>query len=161
MNIRYAENDTDIEIIRKLFVEYAESLGYNLCFQGFNEELKTLPGKYSAPEGILLLAEVSGRIAGCVALRKIGEGICEMKRLYVKPQFRGLGLGKALAVRIIDEGKKLDYKIMRLDTLDILEKAIQIYQQLGFRKVSPYYDNPLPGVTYWELELKNSVLTKI
>jgi ribosomal protein S18 acetylase RimI-like enzyme len=126
-----------------------------LCFQGFTEELNSLPGKYAPPSGALLIAKVNEITAGCVALRKIGEGVCEMKRLYVKPEFRGLRLGKTLTVKIIDEAKRLGYSKMRLDILEKLKKAMAIYESLGFRKIPPYYDNPIPGATYWELDLLN------
>jgi putative acetyltransferase len=142
-----------IEVARTLFREYQEFLNVDLCFQGFEEELASLPGKYASPKGVILLAEVDGDIAGCVAVREIKDGICEMKRLYVKEQFRGLSIGQSLAVEIIKQAKNFNYQKMQLDTLQRLETAMGIYQKLGFKKISPYYANPLDEVVYWELDL--------
>jgi len=154
MIVRRAETDAEINEVRRLFREYAESLGVDLCFQGFEEELAGLPGTYGPPGGSLLIAEEDRAIVGCVALRKLGSSICEMKRLYVKPQFRGRGLGKALVERIIEEGTELGYTKMRLDTLDRLKEAMAVYEAFGFRRIEPYYVNPLPDVVYWELDLQ-------
>ena len=154
MIVRRAETDAEINEVRRLFREYAESLGVDLCFQGFEEELAGLPGTYGPPGGSLLIAEEDRAIVGCVALRKLGDSICEMKRLYVKPQFRGRGLGKALVERIIEEGTELGYTKMRLDTLDRLKEAMAVYEAFGFRRIEPYYVNPLPDVVYWELDLQ-------
>jgi len=145
-----------IEIARTLFREYQTFLNVDLCFQGFEEELASLPGKYAIPKGVILLAEVEGSIAGCVAVRELKENICEMKRLYVKDKFRGLSVGKKLTVEIIEKAKKLHYKKMQLDTLERLETAMGIYQKLGFKKISPYYANPLDEVVYWELDLTSN-----
>jgi putative acetyltransferase len=148
-----AERQEQISAIRTLFREYEQFLNVDLCFQDFEKEWAQLPGRYAPPEGELLLSVVDGEWAGCAALRKIGEGVCEMKRLFVRPQYRGLGLGKALAEAIIHEAVTRGYRLMRLDTLDFLEKAIHLYESLGFKRTRPYYSNPLPGVVYWELEL--------
>jgi GNAT superfamily N-acetyltransferase len=137
-----------------LFREYERFLKVDLCFQGFAEELATLPGRYAPPQGRLLLAQVGEQAAGCVALRPLQEaGVCEMKRLFVRPAYRGQGLGYRLATQIIHEATALDYAVMRLDTLDTLERAMQLYETLGFRRCAPYYANPLPGVMYWERAL--------
>jgi GNAT superfamily N-acetyltransferase len=151
MKITRAGTTDEIEEVRRLFREYAELLGVDLCFQGFEEELAGLPGKYAPPEGALFIATEGQRTAGCVALKKIGDGVCEMKRLFVRPQFQGQGLGRALAQQIIGEGVNLGYKTMRLDTLDRLKEAMSLYETLGFKRTKPYYPNPLPGVVYWEV----------
>ena len=153
MKIKRAETADEIHEIRRLFREYEAYLGVDLCFQGFEEELAGLPGKYAPPSGILLLAFAEGEAAGCVALRESGAGVCEMKRLFVRPGSRGTGLGRLLANEVIDAARELGYSLMRLDTLDRLTEAMQLYESLGFRKTEPYYMNPLPGVVYWELDL--------
>jgi ribosomal protein S18 acetylase RimI-like enzyme len=153
MKITHAGTTDEIEEVRWLFREYAELLGVDLCFQGFEEELAGLPGKYAPPEGALFIAKEGQATAGCVALRKLEDGVCEMKRLFVRPQFQGQGLGRALAQQIIREGVKLRYRSMRLDTLDRLKEAMRLYETLGFKRTKPYYPNPLPGVVYWELLL--------
>ncbi len=153
MIIRHAQSAADIEMIRLLFREYEVFLNVDLCFQGFEEELAGLPGRYSLPHGALLLGLIDDTAVGCVALRKLEDRICEMKRLYVKPEARGTGLGRTLVDEIIAAAQQSGYALMRLDTLDTLTEAIRLYQRLGFRQVEPYYDNPLPGALYWELEL--------
>ena len=136
-----------------MFREYAELLGVDLCFQGFEAELRELPGKYAPPGGALLVAYHEGAGAGCVAMRDLGHGVCEMKRLFVRPRFRGLRLGKRLAEAIIMSARELGYSTMRLDTLGRLTEAMRLYDRLGFRRIPAYYENPLPGVVYWELDL--------
>ena len=154
MRIIRVHTTSDIEAVRTLFREYERFLGVDLCFQGFKEELATLPGRYAPPQGRLLLAQVGEQAAGCVALRPLQEaGVCEMKRLFVRPAYRGQGWGRGLATQIIHEATALDYAVMRLDTLDTLERAMQLYETLGFRRCAPYYANPLPGVVYWESAL--------
>ena len=145
-----ANGPEDIAHVRALFREYARFLNVSLCFQGFEEELAGLPGKYAPPEGELLLARVGDGVAGVVGLRPLGGGFCEMKRLYVRPEFRGTGAGRLLAERVVDLGRALGYRAMRLDTLDRLEAARALYDRLGFREVPAYYDNPLDGVLYYE-----------
>jgi putative acetyltransferase len=140
--------------VRALFREYARFLDVDLKFQGFEDELAGLPGKYAPPEGALLLAAEGADIGGCVALRRLEPGACEMKRLFVRPGCRGRGLGRALAEAIVREAASRGYAAMRLDTLPKLKNAIRLYARLGFHPVAPYYSNPLPGVSYWELDLK-------
>jgi putative acetyltransferase len=139
---------------RELFQEYAQSLGVNLCFQNFEQELAGLPGHYAPPDGRLLLAEYDGQLAGCVALHKWDDGICEMKRLYLRPSFRGKGLGGAIAEKIIAEARSIGYQRMRLDTIEPLMKdAVEMYRKLGFREIAPYRPNPIAGAMYMELQL--------
>ena len=139
--------------IRTLFEEYAASIGVDLCFQGFAEELAGLPGAYAAPSGRLLLARVLGTPAGCVALRRLTPELCEMKRLYVRPAFRGTGLGRRLAEAVIGAGRSLGYAAMRLDTLATMASARVLYESLGFRPITPYRHNPVPGAEFLELRL--------
>jgi ribosomal protein S18 acetylase RimI-like enzyme len=148
-----AAGGVEIEAARGLFVEYADALGVDLCFQDFDRELAGLPGAYGPPEGRLLLARDAGSPIACVALRKIGDGICEMKRLYVRPSHRGLGLGRALAEAAVREARELGYRAMRLDTLPSMAEAASLYLSLGFRDIEPYYENPVPGARFLELEL--------
>jgi ribosomal protein S18 acetylase RimI-like enzyme len=149
-----AESTAQIAQARELFLEYAQSLGFSLCFQNFDKELAELPGDYAPPEGRLLLAEYDGELAACVALHKLEPGICEMKRLYLRPQFRGKGLGRALADRIIADARQIDYHRMRLDTVEpVMKDAVAMYRKLGFKQVAPYRPNPIAGAMYMELEL--------
>jgi putative acetyltransferase len=143
-----------LAVIRELFVEYAKAIQVDLCFQDFDRELAELPGRYAPPEGRLLLSLDGTKAAGCVALRKIGDGICEMKRLYVRPAFRGKGLGRALAGEIIAAAKQAGYERMRLDTLGSMKEAIALYHSLGFQRVRPYYDNPNACAVFMELKLR-------
>jgi putative acetyltransferase len=140
--------------IRRLFVEYAEALEVDLCFQGFDRELLTLPGRYAPPAGRLILALDGAEPAGCVALRGIGDGICEMKRLYVRPQFRRHGLGRALACEIIAAAREVNYERLRLDTIESMQDAIGLYESLGFRRIAAYYDNPSNLAVFMELNLR-------
>jgi len=143
----------EITVIKDLFQEYAESLNFDLDFQDFSQELETLPGKYSAPEGSILVAKENGESVGCVAVRPLGSEICEMKRLFVRPAHRGKNLGRELAVAIIEEAKRLGYKAMRLDTVVAMKEASALYRALGFQQIEPYCYNPLPGAMYFELKL--------
>jgi ribosomal protein S18 acetylase RimI-like enzyme len=148
------ESPEQIAAIRELFLEYAQSLGFSLCFQSFDKELAELPGNYAAPEGRLLLATCEGQSAGCVALHKLDHEICEMKRLYVRPEFRGKGLGKILAERIIGEAHQIGYKQLRLDTVEpLMRTAVKMYRTLGFREIPPYRPNPIEGALYMEISL--------
>lgn len=148
--------------IRRLFREYQRFLGIDLCFQSFEEELAALPGRYAPPTGALLLAHVRCRPAGCVALRDLGKGVCEMKRLFVRPAYRGLGVGKALAEAIVVEGRELGYRTMKLDTVPKLKAAIGLYESMGFRKTKPYIYNPLEGAVFMakRLEEKGGTLKR-
>jgi putative acetyltransferase len=153
-SICQAESPAQISQVRDLFLEYAKSLGFSLCFQNFDKELAGLPGDYAPPEGRLLLAECGGEVAGCVALRKLDAGICEMKRLYLRPPFRGKGMGRIVAEAIIAEAQKIGYERMRLDTVEpVMRDAVGLYRKLGFREIAPYRTNPMPGTLYMELKL--------
>jgi ribosomal protein S18 acetylase RimI-like enzyme len=150
-----AESPEEIAEARKLFVEYSDRLGINLCFQNFEKELAELPGAYARPEGRLLLAMHEGKVAGCVSLRRIGDGVCEMKRLFVRPRSRGQKIGRALAEKIIDEARSIGYAQMRLDTLPTkMDEAIKMYRSLGFREIEAYYHNPVEGALFMELDLR-------
>ena len=148
-----ARNAEQFEQAGLLFREYAEWLNVDLCFQNFNEELTNLETIYSAPDGSLLLAFYDKQIAGCVAVRKLETYVCEMKRLYVKPQFQGCGIGKDLIAAIIGEARKLGYERMRLDTLPVMRRAQKLYQSFGFEKIQAYRYNPDPNTVFMELNL--------
>ncbi len=169
-SIRDARSSRDVELARTLFVEYAQWLKVDLCFQGFDRELANLPGAYAPPRGRLLLAGGADAAFGCVALRpldpgsELGCGVAaaevaaevaagEVKRLYVKPLRRGQGWGERLARAIVDEARAIGYRELKLDTLDWMSAARTLYARLGFRECAPYYDNPLPGVVYMSLAL--------
>lgn len=154
LTLNQAKSPSQIAQTRELFLEYAQSLGFSLCFQNFDNELAGLPGGYAPPEGRLLLATYQSQLAGCVAMHQLEPGICEMKRLYLRPQFRGKGLGRALAERIIAEARQIGYQSMRLDTVaPVMKDAVAVYRKLGFREVAPYRPNPIAGAMYMELEL--------
>ena len=149
-----AETPEQIEVARKLFEEYAAWVEISLCFQNFDQELAGLPGDYTPPSGRLLLAYEEDQLAGCIALRELENGACEMKRLYLRPSFRGKGLGRELAEKIIDEARRIGYKRMCLDTLPgRMDQALSLYRSLGFKEISPYYVNPVEGATFMELLL--------
>ena len=149
-----AESSAQVAQVRELFLEYAQSLGVNLCFQNFEVELAELPGHYAPPGGRLLLAEYEGHLAGCVALHEWEPGVCEMKRLYLRPAFRGKRLGRVIAETIIAEAKNIGYQRMRLDTIEpIMKDAVEMYRKLGFREIAPYRPNPIAGAMYMELKL--------
>ena len=151
-----AVTPAQLEQARALFLEYGASLGFSLCFQSFDQELAGLPGDYAPPAGRLLVAEVEGKPAGCVALHALGDGsgLCEMKRLYVRPGFRGHQLGRRLVEEVMRAARGIGYKKMRLDTVEpIMGHALALYRELGFREIPPYRENPMPGTLYMELEL--------
>ena len=153
LEIVSARSNDDIAFARELFLEYSASLGIDLCFQNFDREVRELPGEYAPPQGRLLLARAETELAGCVALRRIDEASCEMKRLYVLPRSRGKGVGRALTAAVIDAARQIGYRRMRLDTLPSMREAIPLYESLGFRRIAPYYRNPIDGAIFMELEL--------
>jgi len=154
VNLIPAHSQKHIPLVRDLFKEYAAWLGFDLCFQDFDRELAELPGDYAPPTGRLLLAMEGNQVAGCVALRRFeDDDTCEMKRLYVRPAFRGRGIGRTLAIAIIDEARTIGYKRMRLDTVPSMTTAMSLYEMLGFRDVEPYRHNPIEGVRFMELTL--------
>ena len=154
VSILQARTPEQVAAARDLFNEYASSLGFSLCFQSFDKELAQLPGIYAPPSGRLLLAEQLGQYAGCIALHALEQDICEMKRLYVRPQFRGVNLGRKLVETVVTEARSIGYARMRLDTVpSVMGKAVELYRQLGFRGIEPYVFNPVEGAIYLELEL--------
>lgn len=154
IDIVQAETDVQIEEARQIFREYEAWLGLDLCFQGFEAELAGLPGKYALPDGRLMFAYSDGALAGCIALRKLEDGICEMKRLFVRDDFRGLGIGNSLIKRLLGDARSAGYKRMRLDTYPPkMGKAVSLYESHGFSPIEPYYDNPHGDVLFMELTL--------
>ena len=154
MKFVQAQSPEEIEIARGLFREYAAGLKIDLCFQNFDQEVDGLPGNYAPPLGRLLLAIVDDQVAGCIALRPFGDDDCEMKRLYVRPEFRGQGLGKRLVTTLIDAARQVGYERMLLDTLPgKMDEAIALYRSLSFREIAPYYHNPVAGALFMELRL--------
>jgi putative acetyltransferase len=153
--IVHAETPEQIAAARELMLEYATALGFDLCFQGFDEEIRALPGKYARPNGRLLLAYCDGHIAGVAALRSLNDAtVCEMKRLYVRPAFRGKLLGRALAERLIAEARDAGYQRMRLDTIPgKMDRAIALYREMGFKEVPAYYPSPVRETLFMELAL--------
>ena len=148
-----AQTATHYQIARKLFRQYADSLDFDLEFQRFSRELATLPGEYESPQGCILLAEESGHFVGCVALRPLDGKICEMKRLYVSPKYRGHGVGRMLACAVIGKAREIGYEKMRLDTIISMKEARALYYSLQFKNIEAYRYNPLDNPTYMELDL--------
>jgi GNAT superfamily N-acetyltransferase len=156
LRIRDADPGTDIAAVRELILEYAGSLGFGLEFQDFDAELAGLPGRYARPGGCLLVAEAAAgpvRFGGCVALRDLTGGVCEMKRLFVRPWFRGQRIGRRLAETVIRRARDMGYGRMRLDTIDTMAQANGLYLSLGFVPITPYCPNPVPGARFYELRL--------
>jgi ribosomal protein S18 acetylase RimI-like enzyme len=153
MELQQAVSQEQIDSVRVLFEEYAASLDFNLCFQNFATELADLPGAYAPPDGALLLAVEAGEAAGCVALRRSSDDACEMKRLYIRPRYRGRGAGRMLAEAIVEQGRLLGYRSMRLDTIPSMRQAQALYESLGFTDIAAYYHNPIEGARYMELQL--------
>ena len=149
-----AKTDEDIQIARRLFVEYQNCLEFDLSFRGFEQELNRLPGEYAPPTGCILFAEYEGNIQGCVALRKLGSVTCEMKRLYVRSDRRGLGIGRCLAETVIEVAKELGYHFMRLDFISPRPAAQTLYESLGFKEIEPYELVPLNAAVFMELKLQ-------
>jgi putative acetyltransferase len=160
VEIAVPRSGADHEAVKALFREYAESLGFSLAYQDFDKELADFPGKYAPPEGALLLARIDGTAAGTVALRKLDAGICEMKRLYVKPAYRGRrtangrSIGRALAEDIVAIGRERGYQRLRLDTIGgKMRQALTLYRSMGFVEIPPYYASPIPDTAFMELVL--------
>jgi ribosomal protein S18 acetylase RimI-like enzyme len=153
VTIEPAGSPHDLALVRDLFREYERSLDVDLHFQGFQDELASLPGRYAPPRGRLLLARDGGAVLGCVALRPLDDDLCEMKRLYLRPAARGKHAGRALAARVIEEARAIGYRVMRLDTLPSMTEAIALYRSLGFHPIAPYYPSPVAGTLYMELAL--------
>src|SRR6185437_14275593 len=160
LTMTQAETAEQIALVREFMLEYAAWLEFKLCFQNFDEELKSLPGKYSLPGGRLLIAYWRQEPAGIGALRPLNEpGVCEMKRLYVRPGFRGHAIGRLLAEKLIEEARGIGYKFMRLDTVSgKMDQAIELYRQLGFKEIQPHYGSPVAGTVFMELLLKNDAI---
>lgn len=158
LKIAQAETAEDLAIVREFMLEYAAWLKFELCFQGFDEELRTLPGKYAPPGGRLFLARWTRQPAGIGALRPLDEsGVCEMKRLYIRPEFRGHSLGEAIAKKLIEDARAIGYKAMRLDTVPgKMDSAIALYRRLGFKEIKPYYSTPVQHTLFMELALPHS-----
>jgi len=150
MEIVQAISDVEIGQARELFLEYAACVGVSLCFQNFDRELAELPGAYSAPEGRLLLASADGKPVGCVALRKLADDVCEMKRLFLRSACRGQKAGRRLAQAVIEEARRIGYRRIRLDTLPSMREATALYRSLGFVEIEPYTCNPVTGALFME-----------
>jgi ribosomal protein S18 acetylase RimI-like enzyme len=158
LRLRQAALPAEIEATRTLFKEYGASLGFSLCFQSFDQELASLPGDYAPPRGRLLIAHWfegnDNHLAGCIALHPLDDATCEMKRLYVRPAFRGKRIGQKLAEAVVEEARKIGYRHMRLDTVpSVMSTAVDLYRDMGFREIPAYRVNPIPGAIYMELAL--------
>lgn len=156
MNIRIELGYEDLDNIKSLFNEYAQSLEVDLCFQDFTQELDSLPGKYAYPDGRLYIAYLNDNVVGCIALRRYDENRSELKRLFIRDGYRGLGISKLLIQKIIQDAIEIEYESILLDTLNTMKPAINLYKSFGFKEIDPYYDNPLDGATYFSLDLKKA-----
>lgn len=161
LKIIQAKSGENLEQAKMLFVEYADSLGFDLAFQDFERELVNLAEHYAPPDGCLLLAQVESQAVGCVGMKRFSQNICEMKRLYVRPKFRGRGIGRALAEAIIEKARKIGYNLMRLDMVLPRDAAMKLYLSLGFRDIEPYRYNPIEGTVFMELNLVGSYGNKL
>lgn len=154
LQISHIRNDNDIATVRELFREYEDKMGLDLCFQGFEAELASLPGNYAEPSGRLLIAAIDDSVAGCIALKKVDAETCEMKRLFVREEFRGQRIGIALIERLIADAREIGYKRLRLDTFPpIMSKAVELYRSYGFREIEPYNSDPHPDLLFMEMDL--------
>ena len=154
IRLSHIQSGPALEEVRTLFLEYARGLNFNLCFQDFDKELVELPGVYGLPHGRLILSVVDQKAAGCVALKSLEPGVCELKRLFVRPEFRRRHLGLKMSRHIVNEARLIGYSTMRLDTIrGTMDDAIALYTSLGFREIAAYYNNPIPNAFYMELEL--------
>jgi ribosomal protein S18 acetylase RimI-like enzyme len=153
VTIKQALTEKQIKHTKELFIEYNNYLGIDLSFQNFNEELESLPGNYTPPKGCILLAYYENNLVGCVALRKLQNHLCEMKRLFIRPKYRRKNIGKSLSTAIINKAKEIGYKFMRLDTLPFMKEAINLYLKLGFKEIAPYRYNPFENAKFFELKL--------
>lgn len=154
LQISHIRNDNDIVTVRGLFREYEDKMGLDLCFQGFEAELASLPGNYAEPSGRLLIAAIDDSVAGCIALKKVDAETCEMKRLFVREEFRGQRIGIALIERLIADAREIGYKRLRLDTFPpIMSKAVELYRSYGFREIEPYNSDPHPELLFMEMDL--------
>jgi N-acetylglutamate synthase-like GNAT family acetyltransferase len=153
IRITKAEREKEFQLVRQLFLEYAQSYNFDICFDDFDKELESLPGEYSAPGGSLLLAYVDNEVAGCVALKKVEEKLCEMKRLYVRPQYRGEELGRMLAISIMQEAKKIGYETMCLNTTSTMKEAISLYRSIGFAETGFHHHKQVKNVIYMEKKI--------
>lgn len=155
VELKLIKDGPELDAIRELFREYQRSLNVSLCFQGFEEEVKSLPGEYAPPDGRLILCMADGRPAGCIALKRLDSTMCEMKRLFVRPEFRQRHLGRTMSEHLIEEARNMGYLAMRLDTIrGLLDIAISLYHSLGFHEIAPYYHNPIANAVYLELDLR-------
>ncbi|MBM0107313.1 GNAT family N-acetyltransferase [Steroidobacter sp. S1-65] len=159
--LRQADDAASLATARALFQEYAEAIGTSLEYQGFSAELAALPQPYAPPTGTLLIARVDGNIAGCVGLRPLGDGAGEMKRLYVRPAFRGVALGKHMVEAVILHARQAGHRELRLDTLPSMTSAQALYRKLGFVEIGPYHDNYLPGTRFYSLDLQMAVPARV
>jgi OHCU decarboxylase len=154
IHVVQAVTEMQINMAREMFVEYAKSLNIDLCFQNFDKEVNGLPGEYALPRGRLLLASFDSKVAGCVALKRISDEVCEMKRLYVRSEFRGKGIGKRLTTDVMEQARVIGYKQMRLDTLPSMKEAIALYRSLGFESIAPFRDLPASGALFMQARLR-------
>lgn len=157
LTYKISKTEQDYNDAKDLFLKYANSLNFELCFQNFEKEISDLPAQYSEPTGCIIICYEDDNPIGCVGLRKFSEGICEMKRLYLRNNARGKGIGRVLAEKIVEKAKELGYRKMQLDTIETMKEAISLYKSMRFKEISPYRFNPVKGVIYMELELEQKI----